>query len=286
MQKNDLGEQKVEKSQVTILGARGSMPVSGPEYAEYGGATSCVLLETGAQAIVLDAGSGLLKLPQRVWREHEKVHVFLSHVHIDHLMGLLMCPMMYDETAEVTFYARDAKRLPEVFRQMMAEPLWPIGPEAFRAKLSYHILDEESVVLGGTGALADEALATVTAMPVTHPGGSLAFRVQWSAHCVVYATDCEPDEEEERQLACFAKQSELFILDAQYTDEESEKCRGFGHLSMRAAARIIADSGAGKGLFFHHAPTRTDAQLSMFEKQLQQYYRNIFFVREGEVIEL
>ena len=286
MQKNDLGEQKVKKSQVTILGARGSMPVSGPEYAEYGGATSCVLLETGVQAIVFDAGSGLLKLPRRVWREHEKVHVFLSHVHWDHLMGLLMCPMMYDETAEVVFYARDAKRLPEVFRQMMAEPLWPVGPDTFRAKLSYHSLGEESVVLGGTEVSADEALATVTAMPITHPGGSLAFRAEWGAHRVVYATDCEPDEGEKQQLVRFAKQSELFILDAQYTDEESEKCRGFGHLSMRAAARIIADSGAGKGLFFHHAPTRTDAQLSMFEKQLQQYHRDISFVREGEVIEL
>lgn len=280
--KNDSGEQKVEKSQVTILGARGSMPVSGPEYSEYGGATSCVLLETGEQAIVFDAGSGFLKLPPRVWREHTKVHVFLSHAHLDHLLGLMMCPMMYDETAEVIFYAKEAEKFPAVFRQMMAEPLWPVGPETFQARVRYHSMDANPVVLKEAGAQP----VTVRAMSVTHPGGALAFRAEWGVHRVVYATDCEPDAEERRLLERFAADCELFILDAQYTDEEAEGCRGFGHPSMRTAAQIIAGSGAGKGLFFHHAPTHTDTQLRQMEICLQQYREHISYAREGEVVEL
>ena len=293
------GERKVEKNQVTILGARGSIPVSGAGYTIYGGATSCVLLEaetaSGADAlptshaVVFDAGSGFLNLPQRVWKEHAKVHVFLSHFHLDHLMGIPMSPMLYDPSAEVIFYAKDGDKIPEVFRQMMAEPLWPVGPDSFRAKLSYRSIGMQPVLLDAdeerTAGDRDHSLV-ITAFPVTHPGGALAFRADWGAHSMVYATDCDPDEGTGRLLECFAADTELFILDAQYTDEEYEQCRGFGHPGMRTSAQIIASSGAGRGLFFHHAPAHTDAQLSEMEQRLQQYRKNISYAREGDVIAL
>lgn len=277
----------MNKNQVTILGARGSIPVSGAEHAIYGGATACVLLETDSQAVVFDAGSGFLKLPQRVWKEHEKVHVFLSHFHLDHLMGIPMSPMMYDETAEVIFYAKNGENIPQVFRQMMAEPLWPVGPDSFRAKLGYRSIDMQPVMLWNeAGERQGECGLTVTAFPVAHPGGALAFRADWDSHSVVYATDCDPDEKTGRLLEHFAADTDLFILDAQYTDEEYERCRGFGHPGMSTSAQIITASGARRGMFFHHAPTHEDAQLGELEKYLQQCQDNISYAREGEVIRL
>ena len=288
------GEHEVEKNQVTIRGTRGSIPVSGTGYSIYGGATSCVLLETASegadapsQAVVFDAGSGFLNLPERVWKEHAKVHVFLSHFHMDHLMGLPMSPMLYDPQAEVIFYAQNGEKIPEVFRQMMAEPLWPVGPESFRAKRSYRSIGTEPVLLDDPQSGADHGCPlTITAIPVTHPGGALAFRADWGEHSMVYATDCDPDEGTGRFLERFAADADLFILDAQYTEAEYEQCRGFGHPCMRTSAQIITASGAKKGLFFHHAPTHTDAQLQEMEQRLWQYRDNISFAREGEVIAL
>ena len=283
----------MEKNQVTVLGARGSIPVSGSRFTIYGGATSCVLLETAdvsginarsaSQAIVFDAGSGFLNLPQRVWKEHAKVHIFLSHFHLDHLLGIPMCPMMYDPEAEVIFYAENGEKIPEVFRQMMAEPLWPVGPDSFRAKRSYRSIGSRPLVLD-TEQAAEPVV--ITAVPVTHPGGALAFRADWGTHSMVYATDCDPDEGTGRSLERFAADTDLFILDAQYTDEEYEQCRGFGHPGMRTSAQIIVASGARRGLFFHHAPTHTDAQLSKMEQRLQQYRNHISYAREGDVIAL
>lgn len=280
------------KDQVTILGARGSIPVSGAGYRVYGGATSCVLLETadagnGSQAVIFDAGSGLLNLPQRVWKEHAKVYVFLSHFHLDHLMGIPMSPMMYDPSAEVIFYAENGEKIPEVFRQIMAEPIWPVGPDSFHAKVSFHSIGTRPAVLGEDQAKGGTGQPlTVTALPVTHPGGALAFRADWGDHSIVYATDCDPDEGTGRSLERFAADTDLFILDAQYTDEEYEQCRGFGHPGMRTSAQIIAASGAGKGLLFHHAPMHTDEQLGTYERQLQQFQKNISFAREGDRITL
>ena len=48
---------------VTILGCRGSIPVSGKKFARYGGASLCVLVRAGDAIAVLDAGTGILNLP-------------------------------------------------------------------------------------------------------------------------------------------------------------------------------------------------------------------------------
>ena len=49
---------------VKLLGARGTLPVHGPEFALFGGGTSSVLVRAGGATIVLDAGTGLSR---RAW---------------------------------------------------------------------------------------------------------------------------------------------------------------------------------------------------------------------------
>ena len=275
------------RARVTVLGARGSMPVSGRQYQIYGGATSCVLLETGidsdcsSQAVIFDAGSGIMNLPERIWRQHAKVHVFLSHFHLDHLIGIPMSRMLFDETAEVIFYAQDGDQIRGAIRQMMKEPLWPVGPDAFCAKIGYRSLDGQPVILD---EMSGGAPVKISAMQVAHPGGAVAFRADWDDHSMVYATDCDPVGESVHALADFAAGTDLFILDAQYTDVEYERCRGFGHSSIRTASQLITSSHAKQGRLFHHAPDHTDTHMVELERQVQQYREYISFAREGERI--
>ena len=42
---------------LTVLGTRGSMVVSAPNMAKYGGNTTCYLIETPEEAIIIDAGT-------------------------------------------------------------------------------------------------------------------------------------------------------------------------------------------------------------------------------------
>ena len=44
-----------------VCGSRGSMPMHGDEYSEFGGATSCYILKKGTYALVLDCGSGFVR---------------------------------------------------------------------------------------------------------------------------------------------------------------------------------------------------------------------------------
>src|SRR6266849_5959568 len=65
-------------------------PVSGT----YGGHTSCVEIETGGSEYVLcDLGSGVRPFGQAAIARHgpgspQTYHIFVSHVHWDHIMGL------------------------------------------------------------------------------------------------------------------------------------------------------------------------------------------------------
>ena len=54
----------MNSSYAIILGARGSVPVSAPEFSAYGGATTCVYLRLAEQSVILDAGTGILRLPE------------------------------------------------------------------------------------------------------------------------------------------------------------------------------------------------------------------------------
>ncbi len=260
---------------LTILGARGSIPVSGERYSLYGGATACVLLEVAGGAVVFDAGTGFLNLPAHVWRERE-LHVFLSHLHLDHLLGIPMSPVMYDEEARVVFHSENADACEKALEALMARPLWPVGPEAFRAKVAYRGVCHEAAGLPGG--------IRVTAMQVSHPGGCLAYRADYGGAGLVYATDCELDGDGCAGMAAFARNARWVILDAQYTEEEARAFKGRGHNGAELAASVIADSGAASGLLFHHDPARTDERMAEIEDRLRGRFPQVSAAREGEVI--
>ena len=89
--------------QVTIWGARGSIPTPGPETVNYGGNTSCieVALENGA-VFVLDAGTGIRQLGNDLQeRGTERIQLLLTHLHLDHLEGLRFFAPLFDERVTI-----------------------------------------------------------------------------------------------------------------------------------------------------------------------------------------
>ena len=72
-----------------VLGTRGSLAISGEDYREFGGNTSCYMVQAGEETIFLDAGSGIFSAPDRFSRPPV---ILLSHLHLDHVIGLGMFP--------------------------------------------------------------------------------------------------------------------------------------------------------------------------------------------------
>ena len=58
--------------QITVWGARGSIPVSGPQYLRHGGDTTCLELRTRqGETVILDAGTGLRALGNHLHRKRQ-----------------------------------------------------------------------------------------------------------------------------------------------------------------------------------------------------------------------
>lgn len=256
---------------LTVLGTRGSIPVSGADYAEFGGSTSCYMLQAGMQTVLLDAGSGLLSAPTSF---DCPPTILLSHWHLDHVMGLGMYGRLGQAGAKTYLYApaqsdeEAAQRLAGLF----APPYWPLELTAYPGDLCVRAMP---------GALRLGPLQ-VEAMEGNHPGGSLVYRLSHANKTVVYATDYEHEQASFARLAVFAQGVDLLLYDAQYSDDEYEGYRGFGHSTAQKGMELMAACHAKQLLLIHHDPR--SANNTLHEREALLHANNVHYAREGEVI--
>src|SRR2546421_4811451 len=76
---------------VRFWGVRGSYPAPGPQTIRHGGNTTCVEVQVGTHTIILDAGSGIIRLGRELLQRSKgaelNVSLFITHGHGDHLIG-------------------------------------------------------------------------------------------------------------------------------------------------------------------------------------------------------
>ena len=240
---------------LTVLGARGSMAISGIEDSIYGGATSAYLLETKDQAIFLDAGTGLLDAPEV---GEKKVSILLTHPHADHMLGLPMFYYFFRKGRKVDLYAvpRGGLSAKEQVEKLISPPLWPVSLDVYPGEVEFHDIT-------GPFSLGD---VQVDLMESNHPGGSAIYGLNRGGHRIVYATDFEHTEEKLKELAEFSQDASLVLYDGQYTEEEYPKRKGFGHSTQEKGLELQKMSGAKKVMIVHHDPYHTDEELARMEE--------------------
>ena len=277
---------------LTVLGSRGSMPLCRSDMIKYGGNTSSYLLETRTDAIILDAGTGILNIPDT---GEKKKSLLISHSHMDHVVGL---PQFLTSLfgKELTIYGSTAEGL--TMRQQLdkyiSRPLWPITLDDYN-------MDLEFIEARGTFNIGD---VTVTTAPSNHPGGSTLYKLDFCGKKVVYATDFEHEilppskrpvgaEEDTGErtplesLAEFSMGADLILYDAQYTPEEYVRCRGFGHSTYEKAIELKDMTGAGKVILVHHNPSHNDEYMDRLSEVIRERGEgDISFAREGSVYNL
>lgn len=267
------------KDAVIILGARGSVPASGSAYAAYGGATTCFLLRLRGRSILVDAGSGLMNLPEAE-RRACALSLLLTHPHADHLIGLPLCPYAMVPGKRLDIYAArhgglDAR---EQIRRLISPPLWPVAPESLPAEIRFYTLPPSMAL--------EEGEIQVESMPGVHPGGVSLLRLSGGGKSVAVFTDCTLTQALAPEAAAFASACDLLLCDGHYSEKEWPRCAGFGHSTWIAAARFGRLCGAKRVLIVHHAPFRTDAELDAAAEDLKAIHPACTFAREGEEVSL
>jgi phosphoribosyl 1,2-cyclic phosphodiesterase len=253
---------------ITIWGSRGSHPVPGADTLGYGGNTSCVELGLGdGQTVVLDAGTGIMALGERLARRPPApIHLCLSHLHLDHLQGLPFFAPLRTPGTELHIWAPDPVGMSarEAIARYMSPPLFPFELGDAPAKVSFHPLPAGGWTIGS---------ARVSAEPVAHLGPTVGYRFEQGGRSLAYIPDHEPYRDAEpgalepRSLSGYrlARDATLLLHDAQYREHEYGARRGWGHSSVGHAVAFALAARARRLLLFHHDPLHSDADLAALE---------------------
>jgi phosphoribosyl 1,2-cyclic phosphodiesterase len=271
---------------IRFWGVRGSIAAPGPETAAVGGNTSSVEVRCGATRILLDAGTGLRRLGDELLREAPvRAHLLLSHHHWDHIQGLPFFVPLYLPTTELTVIGPMAERhsMHDVLTHQMTSPVFPVRLDELPSRL-----ETREVKHGSQFEINDVA---VRVAKLNHPGGVLAYRLDWAGKSVVYATDTEHYSCVDPALVSLAADADVLIYDAQYTPaeyrgESGPSKVGWGHSTYEDGAKVARAAGVGKLVLFHHDPRRTDSGVAEIERLAQSLNPGTVAAREGMAIEL
>jgi len=270
--------------QVRFWGVRGSLPVSGPDFHKYGGSTVCIEFRCGDEVLLFDAGSGILPAGRALNAEGRgKVSLFFSHCHYDHILGFPYFQPIFDPLASVNIWSghlAGKMTTEDMLRSFMRPPWFPVNPDVCPARINCHDFQSGEVLTPAEGIV-------VRTGSLNHPGGCIGYRVEWQGRSVAVITDTEHTPGVfDPVIMSLIKNTDLFLYDACYTDEEMDRFRGFGHSSWQHAVLLAKAAGAKRVAMIHHAPWRTDQQLDEIEGLATAAFPGAFVAREGQVTEV
>lgn len=248
---------------VKFWGVRGSIPTPGPATERYGGNTSCVEVRGSDQSIViLDAGTGIVQLGNHLPADVERVDILLTHLHLDHILGLGFFDGLYRPGLDIHIWGPDSTvgRLRERLSRYMSPPLFPVRLRELPCKLSVHDVPLGTFEIPGF---------SVSATLVCHPGPTVGYRLDDESATLAYVPDHEPALGAVRfpEVPMWTSGYDLvagvdvLIHDAQYTDAEYASHLGWGHSSLGHAVALAQAAGVRNLIPFHHDPGHDDAQL-------------------------
>lgn len=276
------------QSFLRFWGTRGSISVSGANYARFGGDTSCFEIFLENELIILDAGTGIRPLGEDIIKRGIKtIHLFLSHTHWDHIIGLPFFEPLYHADCKIYLYApkTSGRSLKELVTSLLAYEFFPVRMDEVAAELHFcEIHDSESI---------NFKAVTLSFHYTFHPGVSICFKIKTKNHSIIYATDnellmgnhqslsdmekCHPLIEPHSDFLNFISDCNLLIHEAQYTQKEYIHKVGWGHSSIGNASVLLKFCSPEKWIVTHHDPSHSDEILLEKEALHEQILKDFGF---------
>jgi len=238
----------------------------------FGGNTSCVELLTGEREyVVCDLGSGVRPFGQAAIARHgpaapQTYHVFVSHVHWDHIMGLPFFGPAYIPGNRLVFYGGH-ENLEAALRRQMEPPSFPVTFDVFRAAIDFvHLAPDVT---------HDAAGMRVTLKRQHHAGDSYGYRFEKDGRTIVYSTDSEHQLTEPGELVAFTeffRDADLVIFDAMYSLAEATSVKAdWGHSSNIVGVELCQAAKVKELCLFHHEPALDDAALAKMLAETRRF---------------
>jgi len=227
--------------------------------------TACLMLpEVG---VVLDAGSGMFRVAD--YLATERLDIFLTHAHLDHVLGLTyLLGVLTEQVQQRTIVHGKAEKLDAIRTHLFAEPLFPVQPK-FQMK-----------------ALADEVAlpenGKLTCFPLAHPGGSIGFRLDWPAGSLAYVTDTTALADA-AYIDCI-RGVNVLVHEAFFAEDANDMADVMGHSCLSDVAKVAAAAEVGLLVLVHVNP-QLDEDAKFDLRPAQQIFKNMLLGTDRMEIE-
>ncbi|MBN1261772.1 MAG: ribonuclease Z [Anaerolineae bacterium] len=226
-----------------LLGTNGFLPTDEAQ-------TACFMLPE--QGIVLDAGSGLYRLPD--YLQTPSLDIYLSHRHGDHVCGL---HYLFGGLFKYLFTRSHAALTEELLETILEQANARLNtvhlhaPQTALTELKnrfphlhdWHPLQTRETLPNG-GALTSFALDP--------PREETGFRLDWPGHSLAYVTDTIADPK-----AAYVKEIagvDLLLHECNGPDRTAQVMATLHHSHTRAVAQVAARAQAKRLILIHKNP--------------------------------
>jgi phosphoribosyl 1,2-cyclic phosphodiesterase len=265
---------------IVIWGCRGSITSPGPSTVRYGGESTCIeVINDDGQIIVIDAGSGIRKLGQKLVKDQivSTINLLFTHSHWDHLAGFPFFEPAYSSRFSLAVCGgSDAqKSVLNYLVHQMDPPYFPINFSELKATFETGCCCTDNANCKHNLRFAERS-TKCESIPLNHPNGGFGFKFTGNTGSFVFLPDNElrfshtgglPRDE----YVKFCNGASLLFHDAQYIENEYEQKRSWGHSTFQDAVDLAIDAGVKRLGLFHHDPDRTDDELDQQTEWCRKY---------------
>lgn len=265
-------------------GVRGSIACPGERYVKYGGNTSCIEVRCGSHLFVLDGGTGLRELGIELGLDQViDADVLFTHTHLDHIGGFPFFSPLFERRNRFVLWAghlAPERTLEQVLRGVMADPVFPVPPSVFNARVEYRDFEAGATLSPRSNVVVRTAL-------LSHPQRATGYRIEHGGRSLCYVTDTEhlPGTRDQR-ICDLVRGADLLIYDSTYTDAEFGDHVGWGHSTWQEGVRIADETGVGRLVVFHHDPGHDDDTMDRIAEEAARARPGTITAREGMRIAL
>jgi ribonuclease BN (tRNA processing enzyme) len=278
---------------LTFFGVRGSYPVPGKSTPRYGGNTSSLLFEIDGQMVLFDAGTGIIQVGRYLSQRLEgggKIHLFLTHLHLDHIQGLPFFKPLFNPQVEIIIHCPEipGNSFRQAIEALFLPPYSPITLNGIKASLSFQPLDlnpENNFVKLDSDILVSHVKHD------SHPRlGVIIYQLAHAGRRVVYATDVESPDGFDDAISHFIHGADILIHDSQYLDRDYFNAHNprisYGHSTVLMAVRNAEQCKVKKLFLFHFDPEYADEKLDEMLILARQKFKNTYLAQEQKKISI
>jgi ribonuclease Z len=214
-------------------------------------------------ALLLDAGTGLFRVIAALRdKPKESIDVWLSHAHLDHVVGLtfLLDAIAVTKLERVRLFGQ-VEKLAAVRDHLYHEQLFPVEPRMEFIELTKQPMNVTT---------CDGKKYRVQWLPLEHPAGSVGYVIESSGKRFAYVTDTTANEQS--PYVSQLTDLDLLIHECNFGDEHRELGVKTGHSWLSAVTAVVRRCQPRQTLLVHHNPL---AELLHCELQLVQEHQQL-----------